>query len=345
MRTILSIVCVVVIAGCGTRPRIEVPNGKVSHGPLRNVILLPLTTRSTDGLLGHVLGEDGVTPNRSRAIFRGEPKITETSQNITVIRELEVQASVAADYGPLAARIASGELTHLAYVVRITGCVEFQSGAEYRAESDCCFDGRVHERCAAGFVERLVRGSGTIKYLTEASTKGGINAASLFETSAGERYRVLDEYTFEDAFFAFETGNTANLCRTLPDAATFEATKVTPAPNCSVMAYDLKGDSAHLAKFLPDQETCRTVAANFCANISDCVKCVGSFNNGTEQLVFSVQVTASTAVGNARMRGAGSVRSTARAVRIAPGDQTKASEPSPVVREVSGGVQQDADRD
>jgi hypothetical protein len=97
--------------GCST-PAIE--HGKrIAHGPLQDVILLPLTTRTSEGLLGHVLREDGITPDRSRTIFRGPPRMSETEQRVTVVRELGREARVAAEYGPLRAELSESTVTHL----------------------------------------------------------------------------------------------------------------------------------------------------------------------------------------------------------------------------------------
>jgi len=291
--------------GCSHHPPIESPTG-TGQGPLRGVVLLPLTTRSVEGLLGHALHEDAVTPNRGRVVLRGASQLTETSQDVTVVRALETDAAIAADYGPAAARVSSGEVTHLAYVVHITGYVNLAPGAEYRAESDCCFNGQVHAGCAGGYVERLLRGSGSVKYLRETELEAGVGAAQLFQASTGERYRVLDEYGFDDAFFAFDRGDIEHLCETLPDAASFDPVQVVASPNCSVMAYDLQGNSTHEAKFLPDEETCRAVAWSFCERMPDCVRCVGAFSVDGDSHPFRLDVTASERVTLARRaRGCG----------------------------------------
>lgn len=270
------------------------------RGPLANVVLLPLTTRTLDGLLGHCLHQDGVTPDRSRKLFRLTPRLSETSQHVTIVREASTDALVSAGYGPAAAEVATGQLTHLAYVVEITGYAEIGPNADYRPESDCCFNGRVQRPCARGYVERVVRGSGVIKYLRSAGDEAGLKVAELFETRTGQRYRVLDEYRFDDAYFGFERGDIERLCRTLPDGATFEPTAVTASPNCKVMSYDLQGSSKQMARFLPDLETCRTVGARFCGGIADCVRCLGSFHDGDQNLTFALAIEPSPGVRRAR---------------------------------------------
>jgi hypothetical protein len=270
------------------------------RGPLRNVVLLPLTTRSLDSLLGHGLQDDGVTPDRSCKVLRATPRLSETSQRLTVIREASADAMVSAGYGPAQAQLDAGELTHLAYVVEITGYAEIGQDAEYRPDSDCCFNGRVQKGCAHGYVERVVRGSGVIKYLKSARDEEALKAAEIFETRTGRRYRVLDEYRFEDAYFGFERGDIRRLCSVQPDSASFEPTTVAPSPNCSVMSYDLQGSGRHLARFLPDLETCRTVGARFCRETEDCVRCIGSFQDGEQRLSFTLVVEPSPGVQEAR---------------------------------------------
>jgi hypothetical protein len=270
--------------GCGT-PSIE--HGKrIAHGPLQDVILLPLTTRTSEGLLGHVLREDGMTPDRSRTIFRGPPRMSETVQRVTVVRELGSEARVAAEYGPLRAELSESTVTHLAYVVEVTGYAEIDPQGQYVAESDCCFNGEADPSCAPGFVLRLVRGTGVVKYLQRAEGSTELGATEYFQTKLGERYLVVDESSFQDAFFAFEPGDMQRLCSTLPDEASFAALSVQPKPNCSVMAYDARGGNHHLARFLPDEQTCRLVAETFCADHAKVVRCVGSF---AEQPTFAIE--------------------------------------------------------
>jgi hypothetical protein len=275
------------------------PETASGRGPLGRVVLLPLTTRVVDGLLGHALHEDGVTPDRSRCILRGIHRTSETSQHVTIIREASADALVSAGYGPAEAEVATGELTHLAYIVEITGYADIGPQAQYRPESDCCFNGQVQRRCGHGYVERVVRGSGVIKYLKSGYDEGELEAADVFQTKAGQRYRVLDEYRFEDAYFGFERGDIEQLCRTLPDGATFEPTHVHPTPNCSVISYDLSGSSKHLSKYLPDLETCRTIGARFCREMPDCVRCLGAYNDSLQVLRFALSIEPSSNVQDA----------------------------------------------
>ena len=273
-------------SGCGSPP---IEHGKrIAHGPLQDVILLPLTSRSSEGLLGHVLRADGVTPDRSRTIFRGAPRMSETVQKVTVVRELSSEARIAAEYGPISAELTQGAVTHLAYVVEVTGYAEVDPQGQYVAESDCCFNGETDPSCAPGFVLRLVRGTGVVKYLqkTEGSTELG--ATEYFKTKLGERYLVVDESSFEDAFFAFEPGDMQRLCSTLPDEASFAALTVAPKPNCSVMAYDARGGNHHLGRFLPDEQTCRVIAKTFCEEQQPVTaRCVGSY---AERPTFAIEL-------------------------------------------------------
>lgn len=276
------------------------PDSASGRGPLGRVVLLPLTTREIDGLLGHALHEDGVTPDRSRCVFSGNHRTSKTSQHVTIIREASADALVSAGYGPAAAEVSSGQLTHLAYIVEITEYADIGPEAQYRPESDCCFNGQVQRRCGNGYVERAVRGSGIIKYLKSGYDEGEVKAADIFQTQAGQRYRVLDEYRFEDAYFGFERGDIQELCRTLPDGAAFEAVNVNPTPNCSVISYDLKGASKHLSKYLPDLETCRTIGARFCHEMPDCVRCLGAYNDSIQILRFALTIEPSSKVQQAK---------------------------------------------
>lgn len=272
----LAVVGVLAVGlGCAHQP--ARPQTSIEHGPLKDVVLLPLTTRSLEGLLGHGLYSDGVTPDPSRCIVRGVPRLSDTSQRVTVVRELSTEALVAGGYGPVSGSVGGQAVTHLAYVVTITGYAAVSDEAAYLPHSDCCFNGQVQAQCELGYVLRLVRGSGVIKYLQHTQTGAQVEAGSLFQSRVGERFRVVDESVFEDAYFAFEPGDTQRLCERLTDVETFAAVAVTPAPNCSAMAYDVEGNGQHLAKFLPDAVACQTVSEHFCARSGATVRCVASY--------------------------------------------------------------------
>jgi hypothetical protein len=272
------------LSACGRNAAIE-PSAQVAYGPLKQVILLPLTTRSAEGILGHVLREDGVTPERSRAVLGGAPLWSETSQRVTVVRELSQEARVALGYGPAKAELSEGLVTHLAYVVELTGYAEVEPTRPYRPESDCCINGAPAPQCEQGYVQRLLRGSGVIKFLKRESSQQSLKGAEYFETRLGQRFVVLDESSFTDAFFGFEAGDMWRLCATLPDEATFVTTHVTPTPNCKVRSYDIEGNTRQLGRFLPDRRACQMVAERFCAELgANPVHCSASF--GGEQLTL-----------------------------------------------------------
>jgi hypothetical protein len=70
------------------------------------------------------------------------------------------------------------------------------------------------------------------------------------------------------------------MCASVPDDASFAELSVAPTPNCSVMAYGARGDSRHLGRFLPDEQTCRVVAKTFCDEQAQTARCVASYAGG-----------------------------------------------------------------
>lgn len=278
--------CVFWLVGCGVQVKPEAPKTS-GTGPLDRVVLLPLTQRDVTGLLGHALSGDA-SPRRSRPVLVGEPRITETQQHVTVVREASVGANVAVGYGPVGANASLAGTTHVAYETTITGYAEVDRDAVYRAESDCCFNGEPDEGCESGYISRVVRGTGSIKYLQESSSDVGIEAGDVFEARDGSHYRVLETYTFEDAYFAFEVGDPAELCRNYGDEATFEAMEIRPSANCRIMAHDVDGHAKSHALYLTNSIDCRVVAADFCSRVGHCIRCSGRFDNGDEQLQFSL---------------------------------------------------------
>ena len=280
-RALLPIACLALNA-CSAALPIEGSTPKTGYGPLKDVVLLALTTQSLEGLLGHGLRQDGVTPDSACKVLRTRGRLSETNQHVTVIREASADAMVAAGYGPAHASVSTGAITHLAYIVEIKGYAEVDEDAVYRPESNCCFNGHAERDCLHGYVERVVRGSGVIKFLKAAHDEGGLRATELFETKAGQSYRVLDEYRFDNAYFGFVRGDSERLCRGQSDVASFEPTHVAATPNCSIMAYDIEGTAKHLAKYLPDLEACKTVGVHFCQGTSDCVRCIGSYQHNEQ---------------------------------------------------------------
>lgn len=285
------------LAGCGVHVKPEAPK-TTGTGPLDRVVLLPLTQRDVTGLLGHALSGDA-SPRRNRPVLVGEPRITETQQHVTVVREASVGASVALGYGPVGANASLAGTTHMAYDTTITGYAEPDADAVYRAESDCCFNGDPYEGCRHGYVSRVVRGTGSIKYLQESSSEVGIEAGDVFEARDGSRYRVLETYTFEDAYFAFEVGDPAELCRLYGDEATFEAMEIRPNANCRIMAHNVDGRAQSHALYLMNSTDCRVVAADFCSRVGHCIRCAGRFDNGDEQVQFTLPHTSSDRVRSA----------------------------------------------
>lgn len=274
------------------------PPKSTGTGPLDRVVLLPLTQRDLAGLLGHALERDA-SPRRNRPVLVGEPRVTETQQHVTVVREASVGAGVGVGYGPVGANAALEGTTHLAYETTITGYADVDRDAEYRAESDCCFNGAPDEGCRFGYVARAVRGTGAIKYLQQSSSELSVEGGDVFQARDGSRYRVLETYTFEDAYFAFEVGDPAELCRLYRDEATFEPLEIHPSPNCRIMAHDVNGLAASHALYLMNATDCRVVAADYCSRIEHCIRCSGRYDNGEQNEQFTLPHRASDRVRDA----------------------------------------------
>lgn len=294
MKRLLVIAWSAWLLACGAQLKPEPPKS-TGTGPLDRVVLLPLTQRDVNGLLGHAL-ENDASPRRNRPVLVGEPRMTETQQHVIVVREASIGASIGVGYGPVGANASLEGMTHLAYDTTITGYAEVSPDAEYRAESDCCFNGTPDEGCSFGYVSRAVRGTGAIKYLQQSTSEVSVEGGDVFQARDGSRYRVLETYTFEDAYFAFEVGDPEELCRLYGDEATFEPLEVRPNPNCRIMAHDVNGLAASHALYLMTATDCRVVAADYCNRIEHCIRCSGRYDNGEAHDHFTLPHHASARV-------------------------------------------------
>jgi hypothetical protein len=140
---------------------------------LAGVVMMTWTTRSTDGLLGHVMSADGgIAVDPHHRAMDGEVTLASTSQTLRVVLSVEKTAGLGAGYGPVGGEVKASQLTHVAYDVRITGYAEILPQAQhYLSDSGCCLGGELTPSCGERFVTRLMRGSGTVTYLQQIEGK------------------------------------------------------------------------------------------------------------------------------------------------------------------------------
>ena len=255
-----------------------------SSGPLAHVILLPLTTRSTDDLLGHAWSAETDTADPMRAVLSGTAIVTNTDQHITFLREASTAAELNANRGVANAGARVSHVTHLLYDVRIAAIATFATGSQrYNAESGCCLQGNPSEQCEFGYVYRLLRGSGTIKMLQRLGGEVSANFKSVIMARGGANYRVVDESTFNDAYFGLELMPLENVCRTLTPEQEMAPLQLKAAPNCVIHRYAALGEKEVLARHLPNEELCRSVAERYCSELSGLLSCRVRFGDANEQ--------------------------------------------------------------
>jgi hypothetical protein len=254
-----------------------------SAGPLSNVVLLPLATRSTDDLLGHAWSAETDTADPMRAVISGTVIVTNTDQHITFLRETSTDADVKANLGVANAGASISHVTHLLYDVRIVAIAAFATSTQhYNAESGCCLQGNPSEQCESGYVYRLLRGSGTIKMLQRLGGEVSANFKSVLVARGGANYRVVDESTFNDAYFGLELMPLENVCRTLTPEQEMAPLQLKAAPNCVIQRYAALGEKETLSRHLPSEELCRTVAEHYCSELSGLLSCRVRFGDADE---------------------------------------------------------------
>jgi hypothetical protein len=216
-------------------------------GALHGAVLLPLTVRSTSGLLGHVWSPA-------------------TRRIDTMRRAVEGPTERVATQG-IGAGVSGEHKTDVAYSVDITGYETLAARpAGYRPDSACCVSGVVTSVCEWGYVGRVLRGSGKLRYLRRLQGEASANLGPVLKAGGGARYELVDETTFEDAFFAFVPEPLDALCESLEPGQEMMAFKVAPSDNCRLRIYraDVPGSKAALTAYLPSAEACFSVAMSLC---------------------------------------------------------------------------------
>lgn len=260
-------------------------------GPLANVVLLPLTTRSTDNLLGHAWDVETDWADPLRAVLSGTVVVTGTEQHVTFFREVATKAELDANLGLGSAAVWASHVTHLVYDVKITSLATFASGTQhYNADSGCCLQGNPTESCDSGYVYRLLRGSGTIRMLQRLEGELSVGVKELLVARGGARYRVVDESTFNDAYFGLELSPLQSICRTLTPDQEMPELRLSAPPNCWVHRYSALGEKESLARQLPNEELCRDVARRYCSELSGVISCRMRFGTTDEVDLASLPI-------------------------------------------------------
>jgi hypothetical protein len=259
---------------------------------------MPLTTRSTDDLLGHAWDRDTDFADPLRPVLTGSVSLTGTDQHITFFREATTKAEVDAEFGIAEISASASRTTHLLYDVRVTGLATLATGTQhYNAESGCCMQGNPTDDCQAGYVNRLLRGSGTIKMLQKLSGSVGAGVRDVLMARGGARYRVLDESSFNDAYFAIELTPLESICRNLAPEQEIAPLQLKAPPNCVILRYSALGEKETLSRQLPNEQLCRAVAERYCGELSTLLSCRVRFADADEADVTAKPevVTAETA--------------------------------------------------
>lgn len=271
------------LAGCSTGlPASELPSEQEA-GLLSGAVLLPLTTRSSEGLLGCVWSNERRGVERSRRALRGTTRYDETRQHVEVLRRTELLADVGASGAGLGVGVAGARQTDVAYSVDITGYETLEASAgDYAADSGCCFDGHVTPACEGGYVGRVLRGSGRLRYLRRLSADASASAGPVLRARGGARYELVDETSFSDAFFAFVPEPLEDLCAHLAPEAEIAPIHVVASDNCLIRVYTAHGGPSQLAHatYYPNAEACWAAAEHVCRSQSDAVvACPATFRD------------------------------------------------------------------
>jgi hypothetical protein len=252
-------------------------------GLLSGAVLLPLTTRSSEGLLGAVWVNDAHRIERARRAMRGTVRRDETRQHVEVLRRTELLADVGATTLSIGASAGASRQTDVAYSVDITGYETLDSNTgDYAAESGCCFNGHVTAACQGGFVGRVLRGSGKLRYLRRLTADASASAGPVLHARGGARYELVDETSFTDAFFAFVPEPLENLCAHLAPEAEIAPIHVVASDNCLIRVYTAHGGPSQLAHatYYPNAEACWAAAEQVCkAQNAPVVACPATFRD------------------------------------------------------------------
>jgi hypothetical protein len=265
---------VAIVCSCATPTKVPQTFPDESGGPLSNVILLPLTTRSTDGLLGHAWDVQTDWADPLRLVLGGTVAATSTEQHVSFFRDVSARGEREANVGVGSAGAPVSHVTHVIYDVQITALATLAAGTQrYNADSECCLQGTPTSSCEAGYVVRLLRGSGTIRMLQRLEGQLFAGVKDVIVARGGASYRIVDESTFSDAYFGLELSPLQSVCRTLTPEQEMAPLKLMAPPNCVVQRYGALGEKESLARQLPNEELCHTVAKHYCTELSGVLSC------------------------------------------------------------------------
>jgi hypothetical protein len=261
-------------------PLSELPADSTS-GVLHGAVLLPLTVRSTEGLLGHVWASETRHVEPTRRVLAGKVRSDKTHQHVEVLTSAAFVASLGATSGAVGATVSGEHRTDIAYSVDITGYETLEPGTDgYLAGSACCVNGVVTGACESGYVGRVLRGSGKLRYLRRLRGEAAASLGPVLHASGGARFELVDETTFRDAFFAFVPESLAGVCQSLQPEQELEPFRVAAAENCTVRVYTSDGDSSQQAQssYFPSADACWMTAERTCAEGRErVVSCVASY--------------------------------------------------------------------
>jgi hypothetical protein len=255
--------------GCApAMPSQELPSAG-EGGALHGAVLLPLTVRSTGGLLGHVWSPSTRRVDTMRRVVDGPTERDATRQHVEVLMSMDFVANVGVEHQGIGADVSGQQRTDVAYSVDITGYETLAARPSgYRAESACCVNGVVTSTCEWGYVGRVLRGSGKLRYLRRLQGEASANLGPVLKAGGGARYELVDETTFEDAFFAFVPEPLDALCERLEPGQEMQAFKVAAPDNCKCRVYraDVPGSKLALSAYYPSAEACFSATASICGS-------------------------------------------------------------------------------
>lgn len=279
----LWLAATVALVGCSTGLSSSELPSEEGAGLLSGAVLLPLTTRSSEGLLGSVWSSDAHRIERARRAMHGTVRRDETRQHVDVLRRTELLADVGATTLGLGASAGATHQTDVAYSVDITGYETLDANTgDYAAESGCCFNGHVTAACEGGFVGRVLRGSGKLRYLRRLSADVAASAGPVLHARGGARYELVDETSFSDAFFAFVPEPLDDLCAHLAPEAELAPIHIVASDNCLIRVYTAHGGPSQLAHatYYPNAEACWAAAEQVCkAQTTPVVACPATFRD------------------------------------------------------------------
>ncbi len=286
-----------VVCACSAVRAPQLPDPAVDPG-LGDIGMLPWTTRSPEGVLGHALSSsEELRVDTLRRVVHFEPRWSETDQHLTLISTSRNAASVSAGGPMLQVGGGAEQVTHVAWYLHVLGYLEVPAErATYETASGCCIEGGVSEACGDWYVTRLIWGSGRVQLLHQLSAEVDADAVEVVHAHGGTSYRVLNEMSFERTFFAYEVTPLASLCGRVAPGDEIEALAVRPPDNCWVHVYTEDGQHRDSSDFFPEAVICRKIAAAHCREVPRAVHCSASYHDGTQMLTFEVQREAEDAV-------------------------------------------------